>query len=148
MKAKIFKLIICLIMSGGITTFWAQGSYCHEIPQPHIHIKGKITTSDGQAIAGARLRLERSGSSSSQVFAPFVLGLPANTIVMADATESGTGGAPATYLTSPAGEYTIILRFLPGGQDKQQPVPADVSTLSIDRSKMAWEKSGYIIKSK
>jgi len=148
MKTKFFKLTICFIMCGGIMTFLPQESYCHQTSQPHIHIKGKITDADGKSIVGVRLRLERAGSSTTHVSAPFVVGLPTDTGVTTEATESGGGSAPATYLTSSTGEYVIILKFAPGSASKQTSPNVDVSLISIDRSKMAWDKPGYVVKPK
>jgi hypothetical protein len=136
--------MICVIICGCSVVSLAKTSYSHQINYSHIHIKGKIATADGKGVADASLYLQNVGTSTWKVQTPFVTGVPSGTEVKALASVSGTGGAPCTYKTSASGEYEIILEFVPA---PHQDVP-DVTTFSIDRSKMEWKKVGYTIKSK
>jgi len=148
MSAKFFKSMSCVIMCAAIVVFWAGISYCDSRPQPHIHIKGTVTDSDGKGVADARLHLDTSSSSSFTVNPSFLSGLPTGTHITAVATESWSGASPVVYKTSSTGEYHIIFKFAPGGETKTSPSDIDVSLISVDRSKMKWEKGGYVIKPK
>ena len=94
----------------------------------------------------AELRMQKVGSSGNEVKAPFVTGLHSSVMITAEATESGPSGADNYYKTSASGEYHIILGLLASGR-ATDPDP-DAYAATIDRSKMKWQKRGYVISPK
>ncbi len=144
MNGKTLKFMICVIVCAGIVVFWAGKSYCDSRPYPHIHIKGRITTADGQGVADVLLSMQAASGRTGAVQVPFVTGMPSWVEVLTKLTESTA--SLTSIKTSANGEYHILLQLDP--IQGHQPEEVDVSTFSIDRSKMAWKKDGYSIKSR
>ena len=131
------KLIVCFFVFCIVLSLYQSKSYGDQREYNHIHVRGRITTSNGQAVEGADLIITQSGSGSAYDLTAtrldFLTGVPND-----PAISTTIVGGPNTVKTGSNGEYHFIVRF-------SGPL-FDIDQVSVDKTKMKWEKAGYLIR--
>lgn len=141
------KHLVCTILFAVVLGAGAV-AYAHDpaaTPAPewsHLHVKGRITTTDGTPISNARLEAvdirKLVPGVSIELFAKCQIVGPLNGITGAPPMATGA------IETVGAGQYEFFIAMKTTEPDCR----ATFDRLAIDRSQMKWQKAGYDIKSR
>ena len=107
----------------------ASTADAHDAPGPHIHVKGRVVTSDGQPLKEARVRAIDQG-----VFP----GIPGCQV-----------RSQFEFRYNPDGSYELVL-FLEGQDRAGRRIPEcpeafAASSVAVDKGKIRWEAPGATI---
>jgi hypothetical protein len=125
MRRNFYRLFLNVCLGLTMISLCPARLHAHDLGGNHLHIKGKITTPDGQPVQGAQLQFP-----GRPCIVDCITGMPAG-VPPVEMIAGGTATGPGVCMTTATGDFEFIVRI-----PTVTSVVIDIDKLGVDKAKL------------